>query len=399
VNNPTRKGRGVVAQEGAQPRILWDESNIFSVYANVAHVTANREEVMLLFGERQAGPVGQEEVRAHLKERVVMSPLAAKRLAIMLQSGIRDYESKYGALEAEAAPTTQQSPMPAIRQKPPDHSFERLPEKAKALFQHIKNLGLELGYERSFKIFEKTLLTNRFLLGFSKKSIKRKAHEKILDICVRMDMPDTFREDLSERLSEANYVHFGFEEDESSSVYKAYLEFYDKIEKEIKGQPGKSASFLLHLGFKWDATDNSKRVLTRYTWYPSLTVEQILKRTAKILDPQIYEFPFEITNGILEIASRKIPHQDMLYLEVTEEGNPRRSFDINVYRANLSLADLSPLLSKMCQHYSIPIEAFRNFYDRVENKAFGHLSGGISRSNVDFLTVYYGVEGYTISTD
>ena len=212
-------------------------------------------------------------------------------------------------------------------------------------------------------------------------------------------MPDTFQEDFSKRLSEANYIHFGFEEDENTSVYKAYLEFYEKIEKEIKGQPGKSASFLLHLGFKWDATDNSKRVLTRYTWYPSLTVEQILKRTAKILDPQIYEFPFGITNGILEIASRKIPHQDMLYLEVTEEGNPRRSFDINVYRANLSLADLNPLLSKMCQHYSIPIEAFRNLYDRVENKAFGHLSGGISRSNVDFLTVYYGVEGYTISTD
>jgi len=397
VNNPTRKGRGAGAQQGAQPRILWDESRIVSVYANVAHVTGNREEIMLLFGERQAGPAGQDEVRAHLKERVVMSPLAAKRLAIMLQGGIRDYESKYGLLEGEAAPTTQQSPMPAIRQKPPDHSIEKLPEKAKALFQHIKNLDLELGYERSFKIFEKTLLTNRFLLGFSKKSIKRKTHEKILDICVRMDMPDTFQEDFSKRLSEANYIHFGFEEDENTSVYKAYLEFYEKIEKEIKGQPGKSDPFFLHLGFKWDAADNSKRVLTRYTWYPSLTVEHILQRTAKILDPQEYEFPFGITKGIVEIAARKIPHQDILYLEVTEEGNPRRSFDINAYRANLQLADLYPLLSKICQHYSIPLEGFHNFYDRVKTKAFGHLSGGISRSGVDFLTVYYGVEGYTIS--
>lgn len=388
-----------MAQEGAQPRILWDESNIFSVYANVAHVTANREEIMLLFGERQAGPVGQDEVRAHLKERVVMSPLAAKRLAIMLQSGIRDYESKYGPLEGEAARTTQQSPMPPIRQKPPDHSIEVLPEKAGLIFQLLKALDLDLGYERSFKVSEKTLLENRFLLGFSKCSIKQNSHARILEICKRMEMPDPFLEDFSEKLSEANYIHFGFEEDENTSVYKAYLEFYEKIEKEIKSQPGKSDSFLLHLGFKWDATDNSKRVLTRYTWYPSLTVEGMFQRTAKILDPQKYEFPFEITNGIIEIASRKIPHQDILYLEVTEEGNPRRSFDINVYRANLQLGDLYPLLSKMCQHYSIPLEAFRNLYDRVKTKAFGHLSGGISRSGVDFLTVYYGVEGYTISTD
>lgn len=289
--------------------------------------------------------------------------------------------------------------MPAVRQKPPDHLTEGLPEKAKALFQLIKNLDLEVGYERSFKIFEKTLLTNRFLLGFSKKGIKQKANESILDICVRMDMPDTFREDFREKLSEANYVHFGFEEDESTSVYKAYLEFYDKIEKEIKSQPGKSDSFLLHLGFKWDAADNSKRVLTRYTWYPSLTIEHIRQRTANILDPQKHGYPFEIANGILDIASRKIPHHDILYLEVTEEDNSRRSFDINMYRANLRLEELYSLLLDMCQHYSIPSEEFCSLYDRIETKTFGHISGGISRREVDFLTIYYGVEGYMIGTD
>jgi hypothetical protein len=399
VNNPTRKGDRPAAQEAVQPGASREEANIFTAYGNITHVTGSREEIMLLFGERRSGLAGQEEVRAQLKERVVMSPLAAKRFAIMLERGIRDYESKYGVLESEAAPTTQQSSVPAAKQKPPDPSTERLPEKAKALFRLIEALGLEVGYERSFKVSEKTLLENRFLLGFSKKSIKRKAREKIIDICSRMDMPSTFLEDFSEKLSEANYVHFGFEEDETTSVYKAYLEFYDKIEREIKSRPGKSGPLLLHLGFKWDAADNSKRVLTKYTWYPSLTVEHIRRRTAKILDTQKYGTPFEIAKGILEIASQKIPHQEILYLEVTEENNPRRSFDINMYRANLQLRELYPLLSKMCEHYSIPSDEFDNLYDRIETKTFGHLSGGISRSGVDFLTVYYGVEGYTISTD
>ena len=243
---------------------------------------------MLLFGEGRSGPAGLEEVRAQLKERVVMSPLAAKRLAILLERGIRDYESKYGVLDSEAAPTIQPSSVPAARQKPPDPSTERLPEKAKTLFRLIKALGLEVGYERSFKIFERTLLTNRFLLGFSRRSVKRKAHEKIIDICVRMDMPGPFLEDFSEKLSEANYIHFGFEEEEGTSVYKAYLEFYDKIEKQIKSRPGKSDSFLLHLGYKWDPSDHRKRALTKYTWHPSLSFKQIRKRTAHILDPRKY---------------------------------------------------------------------------------------------------------------
>ena len=386
-------------QEGVQPKALAEESNIFTAYANVAQVTGSREEIMLLFGESRPGAGGQEEVRAQLKERVIMSPLAAKRLAILLERGIRDYESKYGALESEAVRTNKESSEPAAMQEPPGHAIEELQEKAEALFQLIKTLGLEVGYERSFKVSDKSLLGNRFLLGFSKKSIQRKAREKIIDICVRMGMPDPFLEDFSEKLSEANYVHFGFEEDEGTSVYKAYLEFYDKIEKEIRSRPGKSESFLLHLGYKWDPSDHRKRALTKYTWHPSLSFEQIRKRTAHILDPRKYGPPFEIAGGILDLASQKIPHQDVLYLEVTEGNNPRRSFDINMYRANLQLKELYRLLSKLCEHYSIPLDEFRNLYDRVETKTFGHVSGGISRKGADFLTIYYGVEGYRITTD
>jgi len=365
----------------------------------VAHVTGSQEEIMLLFGERLLGAEGEGEIRANLRERIVMSPLAAKRLAILLESGIRDYESKYGPLGGEGPLADRTSPIPVIRQKAPNHSTQRLSEKSSALFQLIKSLDVEVGYENSFKILEKTLLTNRFLLGFSKKSIKRKAREKILDICLRMGMPETFRADFSEKLSEANYIHFGFEEDETTSVYKVYLEFYERIEKEIRNQPSKSDPFLLHLGFKWDVSDNSRRVLTRYNWYPFLTVENMRQRTANILNPQKYGYPLEIVNGILDMASRKIPHQDILYLEVTEEENPRRSFDINMYRANLQLREMYPLLSKMCEHYSIPLEQFRNLYERVDTKTFGHVSGGISRRGVDFLTIYYGVQGYVIGAE
>ncbi len=75
-----RGGRADRSQGGIQTAIVWDDSNTrSSTYANVVNVVATREEIMLLFGEGPEGDSGHEEVRVKLKERVVLSPLAAKR--------------------------------------------------------------------------------------------------------------------------------------------------------------------------------------------------------------------------------------------------------------------------------------------------------------------------------
>lgn len=374
-----------------QMRIRWDDSKMRSTNPNVFYVSGGREEITLLFGRNQPWDAGQNKVTVQLSNRILLSHLVAKRLVSMLNNTIQDYESKYGSLDMESPPPIGLDQTPSVRQ--PFSETGRAAEKAGLIFHLMKNLNVEIGFERSFKIFEKNLLGNRFLLGISKNSIEQKPHERILDICERMDMPESLLETFRENLSDANYVHFGFEENERSCVYKAYLEFYDKIEKEIKNRPNKSGPFLLHLGFKWDALDNTKRALARYTWYPLLSAEDILIRLSNILDSHQYGKPLEIAKGIVGIASRRIPHYDILYLEVTEDNNPRRSFDINMYRAKLQLKELNPLLLKMWQHYSIPSDEFHKLYDRFKTKTFGHLSGGIDRAGRDFLTVYYGVEG------
>ena len=384
----------VTTPGGTKAHIRWDDSNMRSHHPKVLNVSTAQEEISLSFGGDQTRKTAQGEEGYQLSDRIVMSPFTTKRLVTLLNDVIRTYEAKYGPLEKGVSPSTVKSAPPAIRPKVSDHSTEILSEKAGLLFQLVKNLDLEVGYERSFKVSEKTLLENRFLLGFSKKSIEQKPHERILDICERMEMPKIFLEDFSEMISEANYVHFGFEENEKTCIYKVYLEFYDKIQEKIKNQANESEHFLLHLGFKWDVSDNTRHALTRYTWYRSLAVEDILVRLADILDPQKYQKPLAIAEGILTTAASRIPHHDILYLEVSEENNPRRSFDINMYRAALELRELHPILSKMCQHYSISSETFNALYGQVKTKIFGHLSGGIDREGKDFLTVYYGVEGY-----
>ncbi len=211
--------------------------------------------------------------------------------------------------------------------------------QAEILFQLVKSLDVKMGLERSFKISEKTLLENRFLLGTSKEAIGQNSHEKIQDICVKMGMSENFLESFNENLSEANYVHFGFEQNDTTLLYKAYLEFYEKIEKEIRNQPNQSGHFLLHLGYKWDASDNAKWTVTRYNWYRLLSADAIVERFSYILDPHRHEKLLEIANGIVSLVSARIPHQEILYLEVTDENNPRISCEINRSRAHVQVED------------------------------------------------------------
>jgi hypothetical protein len=70
-----------------------------SAYANVSNVAGGREEIVLLFGMNQAWHAGQQEVKVQLTDRVVLSPFAAKRLAVLLNNVIADYEKKFGKLE------------------------------------------------------------------------------------------------------------------------------------------------------------------------------------------------------------------------------------------------------------------------------------------------------------
>ena len=88
-------------QPGAQPKIVWDSSNMRSAYANVFNVSGAREEFVMVFGMNQAWDAGQQELKVQLTDRVVMSPFAAKRFATLLNNVITDYEKRYGTIEIE----------------------------------------------------------------------------------------------------------------------------------------------------------------------------------------------------------------------------------------------------------------------------------------------------------
>jgi hypothetical protein len=87
----------------AQPKIVWDDEGMKSSYANVCNVASTREEVLLFFGLNQSWHGGAQEVKVKLTDRIILSPLAAKRLMALLGRVLRDYDSRFGATEQPAA--------------------------------------------------------------------------------------------------------------------------------------------------------------------------------------------------------------------------------------------------------------------------------------------------------
>jgi hypothetical protein len=335
-----QKNEDVAGQLNGGPQIIWDDSNIRSAHANVVEVVGSREEIMLLFGEDAGEHAGSDETRVKLKERVVLNPRVAKRLAILLQRGIRQYESEHGLLNEQATSTPEPHQMPSPRVTPSFTRTEGRDNQAGRLVQLVEDLNIGYVISRSFKIFKKTMLGNRFLLTMAKNDIKPKPKEAILEICERTNMPSQLLKASEHYLEDANYVHFGFEEGENACIYRVYLEFWTTWENEIDKRPGRSDPFLFGVGLKWDALDNTNRALTKYTWYPSISLENMRKRLSSIYEGPDYEKPLNIATEILEVALSSTSHDRFLYIEAGDENSPRRSFDINIYKARVQLGEL-----------------------------------------------------------
>ncbi|HWU40442.1 MAG TPA: hypothetical protein VN203_22570, partial [Candidatus Acidoferrum sp.] len=191
-----------------------------------------------------------------------------------------------------------------------------------------------------------------------------------------------------------NFIHFGFEADDGGCLYKIYLEFLDQVRKEIDNNQENCAPLLLHLGFKWDATDKSRQSITRYTLHPWIPVSEMVSRAAGMLASSRESGAAEAVEEIVRLASRKVSAHNLLYLEVTEAGNPRRSFDINMYRANLKVAELHSFLGTIARQLAVPERDFHDLYESTKTQRFGHLAGGLGRDEREFFTVYYGASRF-----
>ncbi len=385
-NNDEPGRRDDPAGERPVPAIRWDETNARTISPNICTISATRKEFALLFGTRGPRYSDNKGIIIPNAERIVISPYLAKRISTHLNDILEKYEARFGPLEPAASPGKAGSARSYTRESYLSR-LESLPEKGRALLQLLTGLCVGMSFERSFKITEGRLLTNRFLVAISRRELQETLEGRILPILEQMAMPPTLIQEFNRSFPDSNHIYFGFEENERTSLYKVYLEFRDRIEAEIKAGKG-SSSLPLFWGFKWDLSDPTRKATTRYDWYPSLPVLQILER----LPGMIGRDPLAIAEAVVALAAERLSCEHIQYVEATEEGSPRRSFDINVYKGGLYLDEFHPWLIKLTEYYRLPTPEFGVLYDRIRSKRLGHLAGGIDREGKDFLTFYYGVE-------
>jgi len=362
-----------------------------TVHANAWNVVVSPSEIALLFGVEGEWDNLAGEVAVRLSDRILLHPRAAKRLARTLREALQEHEARFGPA---AAPPAQEPVQAAICRDDilPGPAPPEAIARAEILLGAVRGLRADFGLEQSFKLSRGTLEENRFLVTLAKRTIER-PQERILGVCELLGMPGPLRELFAARLPAANYVHVGLEEGVRGPLYKMYLEFWTDWEREIDRRPMRHDPFELHLGFKWDPTDAARRAVSTYTCHPRIAPERIRERIAGLFDPGAHSGSLAVALDIVVRAAAGVGREQLLYLEVREGENPRRSFDLNVYKANLRLGDFGEPLRRLCAYHGVPPERLAALYARAKHKRLGHVSGGIDRTGRDFLTIYYGMRG------
>jgi tryptophan halogenase len=363
---------------------------MIAIPAEAFKLAREGEDVMIDFGRLDGVPIPSGIVSIYVSDRVTLPLETARRLVVWLDDSIAPHMPKLRAEQAKGL-----SPGAAAVAARPDQSPQRPQhdisgEKAAQLIRLVGNWGVPHQYERSLRLIEGGLQSNRFLLTINAKDIPADALSQVLAVCDQFQIPPDLRDAAIANFSIAKCVHFGFEGNPDSIVCKLYLE------RDVSGPEADQARnagqpVLLHLAFKWDLL-RPAAVTTRYLWYPFLTVRGIEDRLAHVYrdGPSGSQ---DIARSLLRLAVERAPAERLQYLEVEEPETARRSFDLNVYNAKFQVKEIPGLLQQMRETFAIRPGQFQALYDQIKGMSLGHLAGGVHRNGKDFFNLYYGAVG------
>jgi hypothetical protein len=102
----------------------------------------------------------------------------------------------------------------------------------------------------------------------------------------------------------------------------------------------------------------------------------------------------EVAMRLLSKAYQRTAPQNLFLLEVCEEQNDRRSFDLNFYRADLCMGDVAEVYAAALSFHGHSTARGMEFLSQVARERFGHFAGGFDRVGQSFITFYYGLSHY-----
>lgn len=265
-------------------------------------------------------------------------------------------------------------------------------DRGLTLQEMVAALGVGHGIERSIKVVPGAVWDDRFLLSLYRDYLGSNPLTRLQLLCQAMNMPQGVHDMLLSEIVQARFIHLGYERAGGEVTYKFYLEFPEGFTEPQTLHKGSAPDTerLVHKAYKWSAGSPEHFTVARYYGGSGLSHTslegKIRNAYAGRPDSQAAEFPLQL----LGLAETRIDSRDLFLLEVEEEGNPRCSFDLNLYPAELKLGDVYSQVATGWRYFSISEDETARVLQPLAGEVFGHLSGGIDRRGGEFCTIYFG---------
>ena len=99
-------------------------------------------------------------------------------------------------------------------------------------------------------------------------------------------------------------------------------------------------------------------------------------------------------NGIVRRGAKGLRRDAFVYAEVSDEPGRRDSYDVNLYKSGMRLAEIAEAVLRIGQAYEIPETPLAAHLTAHRDCRLGHVSGGGDRNGAGFVTFYYEVDHF-----
>lgn len=257
---------------------------------------------------------------------------------------------------------------------------------ASAIHQFAEALPGPYGYEASIKFIGAELYQDRFLITFPKIAMQHGAdlHGLLQDL----SFPVSASAALEDLLGEGDMLHLGFEQEAEAFLCKLYVENALKIRQLWAAPPANlpEQEVRVHRALKW-RSDSQQCIATDYDWLPCADADQLVSAMTSLCEG----VSVGALQQLLAIATKEAPAEDLQLLRVSEADSPRKSFDLNLYDAQLQVCEVETLLPQLFE-LGLSDQRSLSALNAVSDRLLGHIAVGVSRDGQQFLTVYYGAE-------
>ena len=254
-------------------------------------------------------------------------------------------------------------------------------------------LNVPFGLERSCKFDTRQIRPDRCLVSIGRSRFGRTDGERLAQIAAlacEFGAPHGVERWLQAHERGASVVHFGCEDDGDRLVYKVYLEYVRAAREALSRPYAVSQDVVVHRALKWmPAREPARETIYRSTPAGRAGPEEALRAYAAAVPPEVMHF----ASAVFQRARATLDPRDMVFLDVADANSCRRSFDLQIYDADLTVAAIGDELRHLVRAFGLAEAGLEGLSSEGAAAKLGHVAGGRDAGAIPFVTIYYGAKG------